>query len=237
MILLATDTSGKDGSVALARASDAREAGPPLEILEVVALEGGNFSAQLVPLISGLLAKHGLSKYDISGFAVATGPGSFTGLRVGLAVVKGLAEALEKPIAAVSRLEAIARAYASPGDATPGGCAPRSVVAVLDAGRRQAFVGEYDLAADSAICLKEHLLLWEELAACAAGRIIVTPDEAVAEALRSTGASVRKTESTRADAIARIGWRKLLDSQTSDVAAQEANYIRRTDAEILIYGK
>jgi tRNA threonylcarbamoyladenosine biosynthesis protein TsaB len=227
MILLAADTSGKEGSLALACAHGTREVGANLEILEVVALEGGNFSAQLVPQIAALLTPHGLTKQDISAFAIATGPGSFTGLRVGLAAIKGLAEALEKPIAAVSRLEAVASSRPMQG----------SVVAVLDAGRRQAFVGEYDFIAGSAICVKEHLLTWEELATCAAGRTIVTPDENIADALRSLSVDIIKIEQTRADAIARIGWKRLSLGQISDVATLEANYIRRTDAEILVYGK
>ncbi len=103
MLILAVDTSGKFGSIALAQCE--RDACMPLE---VVALEGGTFSAQLVPQITGLLAKHGFGKRDVEGFAVASGPGSFTGLRVGLAAVKALGEVLQKPIAAVSLLEAVA---------------------------------------------------------------------------------------------------------------------------------
>ena len=97
MIVLAVDSSGKEGSLALARAKSST-----LEIVEVVNLEGGNFSARLVPQMAALLSKHSLARGDLAGFAVTVGPGSFTGLRVGLAAVKGLAEALEKPIAAVS---------------------------------------------------------------------------------------------------------------------------------------
>src|SRR3984893_989190 len=110
MLILGVDTSGKNGSVALVRL----EQGSP-RTLEVVSLEGGTFSAQLVPQISELLAKHGLTKRDLGAFAVASGPGSFTGLRVGLAAIKALAEVLGKPIAAVSRLEAVARAGKSRG--------------------------------------------------------------------------------------------------------------------------
>jgi len=62
-----------------------------------------------------LLKKHTLAKGHIDAFAVASGPGSFTGLRVGLAAIKALAEILHKPIAAVSLLEAIARAAATQG--------------------------------------------------------------------------------------------------------------------------
>ena len=226
MILLAVDTSGREGSLALARADDANRSAS-LEILELVALEGGNFSAQLVPQIAALLAKHEFAQRDIGGFAVATGPGSFTGLRVGLAAVKGLAEVLEKPIVAVSRLEAVARASAEQG----------RVIAALDAGRRQTYVGEYDLTPEYATCVKEQLLSWEELASYAAGRAVTTPDPLLAEATRQSGVNVLKIEFPNAGAIARIGWEKLAAGELADIAALEANYIRRTDAEILVYGK
>src|SRR5215475_12666970 len=122
MVLIAIDTSGKDGSLTLARVTSGH---PGCDVLEVVPLEGGSFSAQLIPQFASLLTKHGLTKQDIAGFAVTSGPGSFTGLRVGLAAIKALADVLQKPIAAVSLLEAVARSSASQ--------AP--VLAVLDAGR------------------------------------------------------------------------------------------------------
>jgi len=103
MVLLATDTSGKHGSIALAQCE--RDS---LHTLELVPLQGGTFSAELVPQIAALLLKHNLGKADIDGFAVVSGPGSFTGLRVGLAALKALADVLEKPIAAVSLLEVLA---------------------------------------------------------------------------------------------------------------------------------
>ncbi len=222
MILLAIDTSGPSGSIALARCEAV-----DCVLLETHPLEGGNFSAQLVPEIAALLAKQGIEKKDIGGFAVASGPGSFTGLRVGLAAVKGLAEILEKPIAAVSLLEVVAVAAGAQG----------SVIALLDAGRRQAFAGNYEIATDSAICKEECLLLWEELAAYAASRTIVTPDKKVAEFLDSSRTEFVEIQRPLADAIARIGWRKLAAGLSSDVAELEANYIRRTDAEILLHGK
>ncbi len=222
MILLAIDTSGPSGSIALARCEAADCA-----ILETHPLEGGNFSAQLVPKIAALLAKHGIRKKDIDSFAVASGPGSFTGLRVGLAAVKGLAEILQKPIVAVSLLEVVASAAGVQG----------SVIAVLDAGRRQAFAGDYEIADDSATCKEECLLLWEELNAYAASRTIVTPDKKVAEFLDSNRTSFMEIQRSCADAIARVGWRKLAGGFVSDIAQLEANYIRRTDAEILLHGK
>lgn len=222
MIILAIDTSGPAGSIALARCE-----GADCSILETHPLEGGNFSAQLVPEIVTLLGKQRIDKKNIGGFAVASGPGSFTGLRVGLAAIKGLAEILEKPIAAVSLLEAVACEAGVQG----------GVVAVLDAGRQQAFVGDYVISGDSADCREESLLLWEELAAYAAGRTLITPDRKMSEFLRVDGTACLDLARPRADRIARLGWRKLQAELTSNVAELEANYIRRTDAEILLHGK
>ena len=73
------------------------------EIIEIAELTGGAFSAQLVPRIAALLNVHTVQAKNIDAFAVASGPGSFTGLRVGLAAVKALADVLRVPIAAVHR--------------------------------------------------------------------------------------------------------------------------------------
>jgi tRNA threonylcarbamoyladenosine biosynthesis protein TsaB len=96
MLLLTTDTSGKQGSIALARTGDQSSQGDDVELIEVVPLAGGTFSAQLIPQVAALLAKHSFTKNDIDAFVVASGPGSFTGLRVGLAAIKALAEILLK---------------------------------------------------------------------------------------------------------------------------------------------
>jgi tRNA threonylcarbamoyladenosine biosynthesis protein TsaB len=222
MILLAIDTSGPAGGIALARCEAA-----DCDIFGTHVLEGGNFSAQLVPEIAALLAKHKIGKHEIDAFVVVSGPGSFTGLRVGLSAVKGLAEILQKPISAVSLLEAVALAGARQG----------SVIAVLDAGRRQVFAGAYEIGPGAASCQEECLLRGDELAAYAAGRPILTPDKAVGEVLHSDGVVFAEVGRPKAGEIARIGWRKLASGLTADVAGLEANYIRRTDAEILLQGK
>ena len=100
MLVLAADSSSKHGSIALAQCGP----GEVCNVIEIAALEGGTFSAQLVPQIAALLTKHGSGKQDIGAFAVVSGPGSFTGLRIGLAAIKALGEVLAKPIAAVSLL-------------------------------------------------------------------------------------------------------------------------------------
>src|SRR5438270_1289026 len=103
MLILAVDTSHKDGSVCLAR-GDATT----FQLVGSAEVDGGMFSAQLVPVIAKLLAEHNLNKNNLQGIAAAVGPGSFTGLRIGLAAVKGFAEVLRIPIAPVSTLEAVA---------------------------------------------------------------------------------------------------------------------------------
>src|SRR6266700_228242 len=124
MLILAVDTSGKNGSLALVRSEKEH-----LHTFEIVPLEGGTFSAQLIPQIADSLTKHKLTKEDIDAFAVVSGPGSFTGLRVGLAAIKALAEILKKPIVAVSLLEAVALA---------AGIDDR-MLAALDAGRGEVY--------------------------------------------------------------------------------------------------
>jgi len=225
MILLAIDTSGRDGSIALARkAGDANAAGaalPSVEVLDLVPLEGGTFSAQLVPQIAALLQKHGLTKKHIDGFAVASGPGSFTGLRVGLAAVKGLAEILAKPVVAVSRLEVVARSGKHQG----------KVISALDGGRSDVYLGEYDLSERASLTV-ERLVSREEFLSTARETKVVTPERVLVEAANSAGLSVEEVAPPNSTAIARIGFEKIMRRETISPEDLDANYIRRSDAEI-----
>ena len=223
MLLLAIDTSGKQGSIALARAGERSGDGDDVEVIEIAPLVGGTFSAELIPQISDLLARNGHTKNDIGGFAVASGPGSFTGLRIGLAAVKALAEVLEKPIAAVSLLEASAFISGAQG----------KVIAALDAGRGDVYVGEYEIPAVPGQVPREHLLTRSEFLAQAKGWTVVTADSVLAEAAGAAGWSVSALPPISAAAVARLGWRKLQSGETVTPEQLEANYIRRTDAEML----
>jgi len=237
-LLLAVDTSGKNGSLALARLTpdqsereisvreiSARE----ISVLEVVPLAGGAFSAQLVPQIAALLKKHGYDKGDLGAFAVASGPGSFTGLRVGLAAIKALAEALHKPIVAISLLEAVACSGAARG----------RVLAALDAGRGDVYVGDYEFEPQGRMHCRMHserLLSREEFLAAARGKAVVTPDSGLAETVRAAGATagirVELIDYPNSGAIAQLGWEHLQRGQTVRPEELEANYIRHPDAEI-----
>ncbi len=224
MLLLAVDTSGKQGSLALARA-DARH----FEVLELAPLAGGAFSAQLIPEVARSLERCRLTRQDLDAFAVVTGPGSFTGLRVGLAAVKGLAEILRKPLAPVSLLEAVALSTGAQGH----------VIAALDAGRSQAYVGIIEMQ-DGRVVLAEALLLDQAglraLVQRAAPSSVASPDVFILDWLRDAGVQLRHVERPRADAIARIGFARVLAGAVVSPEQLEASYIRRSDAEIFAPG-
>jgi tRNA threonylcarbamoyladenosine biosynthesis protein TsaB len=221
MLILAIDTSWKHGSLALAR-GDANN----FEPLETAALTGGAFSAELVPQIAAVLAKRNLSIQKVDGFGAASGPGSFTGLRVGLAAIKGFAAVLNKPIATVSVLEALAIASGVRGQ----------VFAALDAQRGEVFLGLYDVRPEmvQADPVQPELLLTREafLKSLPAGTTLITPDAGIAAMGMPAGTTVRQIPRPGADAIAHIGIRKILLGQTVSADALDANYVRSSDAEI-----
>lgn len=220
MIILAVDTSGRHGSVALCR-GDATS----FEVLGQTSLEGGTYSAQLIPVIGDLLRTAGLDKSQINGLAVVDGPGSFTGLRVGLSTVKALCEILQKPLATVSMLEALAVVYGKEGE---------SVKAALDAGRGEVYIGEYSVSGERASLARQSIQKLEALlkqAPALPSRLLTTFPN-LAEAWAAGPGVVTLVEALGAGAIGRIGLRKLLAGETADPATLDANYIRRSDAEL-----
>ena len=123
MRILAADTSLPLLSVALLRDDD---------LIAAAALEGkGSRNEKLLPAIDWLLSEAGIDRHDIDLFAITRGPGSFTGVRIGLATMQGLALALGKPICAMSTHEAIAPATGR-------------VAIVDDAGRGELYVSEFE---------------------------------------------------------------------------------------------
>jgi tRNA threonylcarbamoyladenosine biosynthesis protein TsaB len=223
MLLLAIDTSGHNGSIALGQVTPGQS---DVRVIEVMPLDGRAFSAQLVPQIGKLLQKHRRQKDDLDAFAVVSGPGSFTGIRVGLAAVKALAEALNKPITTISLLEAIARSSGIGG----------RVLAALDAGRSDVYVGDYEISSQTREIVRAHdefLLSREEFLAEAqnansGGKTAVTPDPALAGAFRSAGVKVELLKYPDSGVIAQFGWERLQRAQTVRAEELEANYLRHS---------
>jgi tRNA threonylcarbamoyladenosine biosynthesis protein TsaB len=217
MLVLGVDTSSKQGSIALLREE---------QVLGSAPLEGGTFSAQLVPQIARLLKENNLGKSDLDGFSVVSGPGSFTGLRVGLAAVKGLAEILHKPIAATTMLEAMAAAYWKEG----------KIAAALDAGRGEVFVAEYDLElsgkAAQTSAKRQLVMSREDAAKELRGMRVVCCEPPMAEFLRQAGVEVVERPRPDSVAIARIGAAKIARGDVVSSEQLDADYIRRSDAEI-----
>ena len=231
MLILGVDTSGKNGSIALVDCE--------VEVsrtLEVIPLKGGTFSAHLIPQIAALLRNRGMTKHQIDAFVVVSGPGSFTGLRVGLAAIKALAEILKKPIAAVSMLEVMTSSVAPPLD----GYGPTCLVA-MDAGRGEAFIAEYGIGGALPRLIDCGLLTHGELAKrvedLGKTKVILTPDKTLLElTLTHAGepflGNVKLVDRPDAATIARFGWKKIVAGSTVSPEALDATYIRRSEAEI-----
>lgn len=130
MRILAVDTTTARESVALVAEGSS--------LGEARLLSPDGHSRRLLPAIEFLLGSLGLTVAHVEGFAVTAGPGSFTGLRVGLSTVQGLALAAGRPCLAFSALDVLA--------ARAAGAAPQ-IVALMDAYRGEVFAGRYDAAA------------------------------------------------------------------------------------------
>ena len=130
MMVLALDTCTEPGSLGLGRDGGT---------VEARALPDGWQSTTLHREIARLLEHHGLRIQDIDGYGVTSGPGSFTGVRLGLTAVKGLAEVNRKPIVPVSTLETVALAAAAVSPSPR----PRLFAPILDARRGQVFGALY----------------------------------------------------------------------------------------------
>jgi tRNA threonylcarbamoyladenosine biosynthesis protein TsaB len=212
-LTLGVDTCGPAGSVALGRLE-----GEQLEILEQIELEGRSYSAKLVAVVGALLAHAGAKVGELGAIAAVNGPGSFTGMRVGLSAVKGLAEAASIPVVAVSRLEVLAR---------KAGVAS----AALDAHRHEVFlrVGGPEETA------REMLAGAVELAGVSAcGRRVGVCDDAAEALLLSAwpDAEVIRTSAPDASDALRFSLPRLRAREFVDLALLDGHYLRRSDAEI-----
>lgn len=236
MLILSLDTSSPAGSIAVARDDTV--------IGSVSAWTGEIYSSRMFRQLEFLLRKLSLGIEEFDLFAVAVGPGSFTGLRVGLAAVKGWAEVYRKPIAAVSALEAVAAQ--SHSDAS-------LLLPVLDARRAQIYFGIYKrvraASNRSVIELEANELvstvheLFERLASRndASAMAIVTPvPELLSSAMSRYETNptalmqipIEQASPVLAPQVARLGALHARCGRLVDSLTLDANYIRRSDAEL-----
>lgn len=221
MLLLSIDTCGSHGTVALARLDDAGK----LEVLGQTDLPGKTYSAQLVPAIQKLMAAHHAAIPGLSAIVITSGPGSFTGIRIGLSTAKGLAEVHSIPILAVSRLAVLAHKAGARA-------------AALDASRGEFYLGDFSVepgGSDPAsgepvrhgvesLVTRDHFqqlipTFAHNLAVCEASAHAPAPDAVFVPA------------PTASDAL-QFALPRLLARDFDDPLLLDGNYIRRSDAEI-----
>lgn len=227
LLVLGVDTCGATGSVALARigrpsteilGATAWELGQSAKMLGQITLAGRTYSATLVAAIGELLTQNDARVADLGAIAVVHGPGSFTGVRVGLSAVKGLAEPGNTPLVAVSRLAVLAAKAGVPSAALD---AHRHEVFLrlegLDGSARQLLAGVEDLAEINPAPTKA--------AIC---------DDGAAALLDSVwkGTELVRTEAPAAMDAIRVCVPAILAGKFADLALLDGHYLRRSDAEI-----
>jgi tRNA threonylcarbamoyladenosine biosynthesis protein TsaB len=229
MYFLLVDSADSRGCVALFRESELLTVAPhPAE---------EDFSSWLLPAVHRVLTQNELSLAALEGYAVCSGPGSFTGLRVGLTTVKAWAEIYTKPIAAVSRLEALA--MFDGGSLNPR---PAFTAVYSDARRGQVFAALYSgpgapVEPESVVGLERFLSKAED--ACGTSSILwKTPDPDLLSSLaqwpsrRAKGDVLQPIDPPFASQLGALAHQKFLQGQTTDALALDANYVRRSDAEL-----
>ncbi|MEJ7839123.1 MAG: tRNA (adenosine(37)-N6)-threonylcarbamoyltransferase complex dimerization subunit type 1 TsaB [Thermomicrobiales bacterium] len=208
--LLAIDTSSEQLGIAMTDGVDITE----------LSLPGGRQqTTSLLPLIDFLGARAGLHQSDFGAVAVATGPGSFTGLRVGLSLAKGMALAQQSAVIGIPTLDVVARPYRSTRQA---------VVATLPAGRSRIVwcrVSDAGVLGPAVNCGLDEFL--DEIG-CLPDQLIVGELSAAAEALlleRGVRVETRLLGGRRAAALAELGFERWQLGQISDAESLEPIYL------------
>lgn len=220
MYLLAIDTATNAGGVALARNE---------EVLAIVMAKAPlQYSERLISQIDFLLSQFALGPSDLDCLAVASGPGSFTGIRIGLAAVKALGQGLGLPVAGVSTLEALAWRFRQ--------IAPR-VGPMIDARRQQVFGAVVDVSGREPKTVVEETVLppAEWLRRLPREECLLVGDGA--QMYASTAAALRpgdrliRSDNMILEAVCGLGFLRFAAGDLQDAGCVKANYVRPSDAE------
>jgi len=228
VLVLALDTSSRSGSIAVLDDE---------KVIGVVATATDEtYSSRMFRQLDFLLSELTLSHDNFDLFAVNSGPGSFTGLRVGLTAAKGWGEVYGKRVVGVSGLEAVAEQSRSEGLLVP----------VIDARRGQVYFGFYRRNRDRLVREDEDRVATpEEFLAVVRerpGRIITPTGEAISTILFSSGQfsafpdEMEEVSGVLAPPIGSIALERARRGDTADALTLDANYVRRSDAELFWKG-
>ena len=210
-MLLAVDTSTRYAGVAL---SDAplTEGGRVLSSRSWYST--ANHTAELMPAVSQILERQALTPKNLSGIAVALGPGGFSALRVGVSAVKGLAFTAGTPIVGVGTLDLEASPFLGSG---------LPVCSMLDAGRSEVasalFGADGVRAREDTVCTVEELAdsIKETTLFCGEG--MINWGELIRDKLGSLAGLVEPSPASRLWALIALGWERLARGDTSDLSA------------------
>jgi tRNA threonylcarbamoyladenosine biosynthesis protein TsaB len=216
--VLALDLTSESGSLAIRQDGET--------VLEHSLESRIGFAHLIFPAIERILAEAGMSLPEFDCFAASTGPGAFTGLRVALAAVKGLAEVVGKPAIGISKMRAMASF----------GTGDKRIV-LLDARRGEVFAAVYDskLEPVGEETVTEGVSWLAALPANADCQILTTQADWVSTLIANTRfetAEIVETPRCLAGAIAACAEADLLAGGSGEPALLDANYVRRSDAEL-----
>ncbi len=209
MKIVAIETAGAESSVALADFSD-----DAISFSTQRRLSHRNAAAELIPALQSMLQEAAWQPSEIEGVAVTAGPGSFTGVRIGLATAKGLVESRNVPLLAVSSLALLAAQHTSDGERC----------ALLDAGRGELYAARFPAA-------HEALISASGIAEFCAAAPVVICESSVQGALAGLGIPTQQVGPPDAIALAKFAAPQLIAGKRSDPATLDANYLRRAEAE------
>jgi tRNA threonylcarbamoyladenosine biosynthesis protein TsaB len=198
---------------------------------ELILDHGGTHTKQILAAIDAALSLGESSLAQIDAFAVTRGPGSFTGLRIGISTVKGLTLATGKPIIGISSLEVLAH--------QAGGDAAR-VCAMIDARRNEIYWRIYRREGDRLVALSDEQVGPIDKLARQIDNSCVFIGNAVPQYAVQLPKLVRQTIQWAPDAdntirpavLARLAWLRFQDGRVDDVGCFEPVYLRKSDAEL-----
>ena len=221
--VLGIDTATRPGSTALAY--------PGVVLAQTRLDERGRHARDLLAGVGTMLAGAGVSPRDLSGIAVTVGPGSFTGVRIGMATAKGLAYSLNVGLDGLSTLEALARAVLGGGQETP-----QRLCAAIAAGRGEIYAALFRVEGGEPLREgPERSLRPADLLPDLLPGTIVAGDgaAAVAGAAREAGLEIREleTETLLAGPVALWGCRTLRAGEPYRPGRLRPSYVRPSDAE------
>jgi tRNA threonylcarbamoyladenosine biosynthesis protein TsaB len=226
--ILALDTSSENCSVALSHHG---------QITQKVACAPRNHTRLILPMIQTLLAEHALNMSDVDALAFGCGPGSFTGIRIAAGIAQGLAFGLDKPVYAISNLQALAlQSYLMHGHSR--------VLATIDARMGEIYWGLFDVQHSSAhqdlpastrysvrslmeeqVSAPQQLVLPDTAHCCAIGSGLSYMDE-FPDAVRDCLSLTDESTQPEASAVARLCATAIRNGQQGDIEYAFPSYVR-----------